>query len=578
MAIDFTNYDARSNLQRAVRDSYEHSADDRERRKALISIYRDRSINPLLANTSKRSRTLINTFQNYARGQQTVLAFNAPRWDVTARSGRAVNLAVRSKHLLNRMNDLLGMQSMMERWALDTVFGRAVAKVCVGIAPKGINVPYSPRAYRISPNYTILDPTASTLDECSFIADFYLVPLLEAINYQFYDPIERAALTEWNETGTQSMVPEGLDSDSFAEPMTRLIDVYLPSKGVIATWPCGNDQFYDLTREPLMVRQTQINPYEICDMTLVPDEVAEFALLDTLRPIHEWINDAFVKATEQMRDSKRNPVAQAGFEHDLDAVLNKPDGEGVFLENMKAIDLYTLPGPDPSVVQLGMLGLSLFSQFGGNLEVALGQSAGADTARQTQALLQQLGNVQGVIRMKFERFLSNIGKKLATLAFASESFALDIEVPVPGTSVSTNWGWAPPHLLPRTASIDDFNFSVVPYSTAFRSPEQKVSQTVQATQIATQLFTIASQGAPINLQAALTDLAEAFDLVTNLPAWWSGEAVKPSPEQQAANTYATTASQGPSERQISYQSSAGPGSGGAQAPAPQPGGLAGFSG
>lgn len=577
MAIDLRDPNARSRLTAVVRHAYEAANVSRNMRENLLNIYRDYDVlgqlSPSIAKskTSPKRRALVNYFQSFVRGRMTTLAAGAPRWMVKARTaaGRENSFDQRINEFLNRYTEVLGLAGTFRNCALDSSFGRAVIKVITSVAPKGVSSPYAPRAFRISPDNFFIDQATLSSDpnDATFMGDIYLVPLAEAKEFEGFDPLRREELSEYSNTASGSnRFPAQISTTSrelFAEPMARLVDVYFPTSGVIATWECQSDQFSEISsREPLQVIPTPINPYEIFDSISVANSLEEFAPLQLIQELHFLANDMLHKAAEQARASKRNPIGKRGSEEDMHTLMDSPDNEPVFVDEIEDIGLYTLPGADGSLISLMQVAGQLLSSSAGNLEVALGQSAGASTARQTQAILGQINQVQTLDRIGFETFMANVGKKLATLAFFDESFSLEVLVPIPGTTYFFNMDWAPPHLLPRVAEIDSYHFEVVPYSTSFRSPQDRLAQLNQASQILMQWMTAAAQGAPINLEAVIESLEEAFDLNGALRDWWSGE--KPSPPESAQGAYMSLA--GPSQGSVLQYESNSPIGGGASEP------------
>ncbi len=578
---------SRSSLHTAIRENWESALSERRNREQLIEVYESRSeswreiINDL--DSSIEDKPLVNNFVQFVRGHILTLAFALPRWRVKARDPAGRGFDKRIQVLLSRLSELLGLRNLMRQWALDSAFGRAIAKTIDGVAPKGIAVKGSdvavwPRTYRVPPPLFLYDRTAYSIFDSTFFGDLYLIPLREAKLYPGYSVEGRAVLSEWTETTDDSTIPKGTDTRHFVEPMVRLVDIYIPKEDKIYTWPCATDTFSEIAAmPPLAETPSIINPYSILQLTLVPEKPDDYALLETLLPLHLASNSLLKKALDQAKFSKRNPLAPRESEDDMDDVLNAPDNEGVLVESPDKMGLYTLPGPDPSVVSLGSMMLGLFGQFGGNLEVALGQSAGADTARQTQALIGQLQALQSVSRTEFEVFLADIGKKLATLAFESKSLELNIGVQVPGTRVVANVGWSPSSTLARVGRISDYIFEIVPYSTGFRTPEQYIAQLDTASNLVQKWMMASINGFPVNMKAIMASIAEAFDAIVDLPDWWSGEEAKPTPEQTADNVYQSMADNSPSRREITYQGQSR-GVGGNQAAAPPTGGFQGFTG
>ncbi len=549
-------------VKKAVQYSWTQSSPARERHNHLIRIYEDREdyLSSYIQDF-KACNAYVNLFAQYVRGLHISLAYNLPKWAVEARQAEGVGFDKRIKLLLQYYTPLLNLTELLRTWSMDCAFGDAIARVSTGIAPKGVKSPISPRVYRVPPNNFIKDWSAENLETCSFLGELYLVPLKDAQNNPMYDPYLRGTIQKYRfETDNTRSALYNSD-DAFAEEQCRLLDLYLPLTnlgGVILTFDCPNDTFGNINTHPLAITPTTINPYEVCQLMQRPDSVEELSRLLFLKELHLLANDSLSKAATQMRQSKRNPVGKLGDELDLAGLLDAPDGEAAFVADKSNIDLYTLPGPDNSVIGMGRMAQELFSEQGGNTEVALGISPGARTARQSQAMLNQVQSASAYDRMLFDRFVANIGKKLATLAFQSEIFEFNVKQRVPGTQYNYNVSWGPSNTLPRVGEVNDYSFNVVPYSTMYRSPQEKLAQLQQAAQGIMGWMSAAAQGAPVNMEYIMAEYSEAFDLLTCLPEWWSGE--KPTPIQQTQNTYQSMAAP-PQGSEVNYNGAGGGGSG-----------------
>ena len=571
MAIDFKNPEHRRKLQSAIKRSYEKGSGERERRADLKRIYEDR---PLLADLfldDKTKTAYLNLFSMFVRGVEINFAYRAPKFSVNARTVQGKGFDKRAQAFLEQYNCMLNMASLIERWAVDCAFGRAVAKVVTSIAPKGITSPTAPRCFRINPDWYIPDRSAAHPEEMTYACDIYFVDLEEARKHPHFNEVRRKTLEPWaTASGGTAFLGDNSDKDLFATDQVRLIDVYIPTTGKIGTWPCSSDAFSEIANEePLQELESSINPYKQCDLIFTPDSLAEISRLGQLRPLNMLANDLYTKVANQARHSKRNPLAKIGDEQEASALVDKPDNEVAFLNDTKAVDMFVFPGPDGSVMGMANDAASKFSDGAGNLAVGLGVSPGASTARQTQALIGQINQAQAVDRMKYERFLSEIAKGILSLAFKDESLQLSYAQKVGGFWM--NVGWGPPHMLPRVGEVDDYMVEVVPYSTAFRGPQERLGQLKQASDLVFSAMQQQALGAPINLEAVITDCAESFDLIPNLIEWYSGE--PPTPQDKAGQVYRSMA--GPSQgSEVSYNSNAGAGGRGEFGSVPLPAGLA----
>lgn len=569
MAIDLKNADHRAKLQKGIKRSFEKGACEREKRADLKRIYQDKPTLSDLYLNDKNKQAYLNLFALFVRGHCINLAYRAPRFSINARSVQGKGFDKQAQLFLDHYTCILNFASLVERWAVDSAFGRAVAKVCTSIAPKGIVSATAPRCFRLNPDLFIPDRSANHPDEMMYACDVYFVDLDEARAHEHFPKERREKLSPWTSYGSTAFMGDNADVNLFSQEQTRLIDVYIPTLGKLCTWECSSDSFSEIAAsEPLQELKTAINPYPQLNLEFTPDSLDEISRLGQLRPLNMLANDLYTKIANQARMSQRNPIAQVGDEDEMNALLSRPDSEPGFLNNTKAVDVFVLPGPDAQVAALANDAANKFSQNAGNLGTALGISPGAPTARQTQALIGQINEAGQVDQMKFERFLGEIGKCILTLAFEDEALQLSYAQKIPGTKIWGNAGWGKPYA--RVGEIDDYIVETIPYSTKFRGPQERLQQLNSASQMVFGVMQQAAMGAPLNIEAVIEDCAESFDLIPRLAEWWSG--AQPTPAEKAGQVYRSMA--GPSQgSDINYNSNAG-GGGGQEMAAPQQAGLA----
>lgn len=574
MGFKFTNPDHRSRLGKTIRLSWERGGCERNLRDDLLCIYKDKPkmIDILLDDDTRTA--YLHLFSDFIRGNEINLAYRAPRWAVNSRTVEGKGFDKKAGTFLEAYAGLLGFDRLLERWATDAAFGRAVAKTVTSLAPKGIYSESAPRCFRLNPDNYIPDRSAPANEECWYKADIYFAELEDAKKHEGFDAKRRSQLTAWTNNGkdSSSTSSDSGDSDLFATDQVRLIDVYIPSLGVIATWPCNSDSFSEIAAdEPLMTIPALTDPYTVLEFLTVPDSLEILSRLGQLRQLNMVANDNYGKAVNQAANSQRNPVAKLGEELDANSLLGKRDGEIAFMSDPNAVNIFNIPGPDPSILGMAAKAQQDFSSGAGNLAVAMGQSPGANTARQTQALIGQITQAQQVDRMKFERFVSEIGKKILTWAFFDETLSMNYAVRGMGSNYPRNESWGPKELMPRVGEIDDYTVEVVACSTAFRTPQDRVQQLVQASGIVSNFMAMKAQGYPVKLEPIMEDVAGAFDLVPNLGEWWSGQ--EPTPTEKTGQTYTSMA--GPSQgSDVNYNGVGNSGGSGQNDYAPSPGGLA----
>jgi hypothetical protein len=102
----------------------------------------------------------------------------------------------------------------------------------------------------------------------------------------------------------------------------------------------------------------------------------------------------------------------------------------------------------------------------------------------------------------------------------------------------------------------DYNYDVVPYSTAYRSPEERLQQLKEASAEIVGIMQAAASGMPLNIGLIIEQISEYRDL-PELIDWWTGQ--EPTLQESAA---ATTASQAPQGSDVNYHGVGNGGGGG----------------
>lgn len=561
--IDIFENGDMSKLSRAVEFAFTDQSGERERRNSLIRIYSDNSqqwYEEFFGDTWAGSDAqYLPLPQQYVRGHMLSLGYTKPKWDVRSvvPGSEAMAFAERQRLALNFYFSILDGTKLVRQWGLDTAFGDSVAKISVGPPPYGITAPVAPRVQRINPNGLIRDRSVDHIEDAVFIGDLYIVSYKDAIQdpeFLAFNPMATMAMRPYRiESDATRDIMTHRSADAYAEEVVRLLDLYIPARGQLITFEVPNDSFSNLAPSTILrVRDMTVNPYELCRLIIAPNGTYELARLHYLKQLNFLANDMVAKAASQARHSKRNPMGKMGDDVELRHTLDAPDNEAIFVTDPSAISTFELPGPDQSIFELGNWAAGMFGRQAGNLETSLGLNAGAATARQTQALLGQIQSASDYDRALFETFLSNVGQKLATLIFESDTLEFSMSVQVPGTQYTYPVYWGPKERLARVGDITDYQFETVAYSTAYRSPQEKLAQLTQASQGILQWMMAAAQGAPINLERVIDAYSRAYDLVPEIKEWWSGE--KPDPATATARTYQSVMPHQAGGAQVNYNS------------------------
>lgn len=540
--IDPLDQNSRDRLRIAVDKNFTMAEWARRNRRELVAQYHGQPLSEFeKAIYRPQNEPLFPLVQQAVSAHILSLAWRGPRFSVVSRILAGKQTAKGMQMFLNKYSAILDLPTTLRRLALDSAFGWAAAKVVIGPAPAGVNgSPVAPRCWRIDPTLLLYDSTASSFDEVLYIGDTYLMDLEEARNFQGFRADQRQFLQEY--TGfnrSTSLSDVSANTDRYASPMTRLVDIYLPHSGLLCTWPATMDQFGEISQEPLAIQKVAVNPYSVLSLMDSAGGLTEVATMSATRGLADLTNDLGLKTANQARQAKRNPAYKIGSEQDAAQLINAPDLKPIGVAELGNIGLYTIPGPDPNVIAVMQMALNLFKQFNGNVDLSLGNASVSGTARQEQILAERVSARENVSRQRYEQFVGEIGRKLATLAFSDEIAQIELQEPVPGMpGITLDYSTAS---VPRVGTVDDYSYDVVPYSTQYRSPEERIAQLQEATAEVMQILGAVAAGAPLNIQVILEQIAEYREL-PELIDWWTGQ--QPTPQESAQQTMSQMAPQG----------------------------------
>jgi len=462
-----------------------------------------------------------NLIQLGAQAHALQLAFGMPQYKFVAQGPELDDIATRLEHSINRYFHLLDATRLTRAWALDSYFGWAIACVEDGLLPPGVRAAtgmgYGPDVKRISQDDFFFDGHSTDIRDMGWLAHTFLTPLHLAQNFEGYDPIVRAKLSEWSYTNQDrnARAQAGVLGSKTAIPMTRLVSVYLPLYGCRAIWPANDAEFSGVRGMPLAVedwRGHYTGPYEIASMLDIPDNLFPVALSESTKRLHILFNALADITSNQALEAKYNPVFEVGSERDAQRLMNAKDRVFTPVSNIAKIGQWQVPGPDASQTQYMGATLQMFKEFSGNLDDTLGLGATAPTASQSQLIRQSTSVRSADRRQRFNRFLAMIATKLGHLFLHNQDLYVPARRVIPGTTFSVDTSWLPAAELPRPQNIDEFLINVVPYSAEYRDPATRIAQLNEATGQIFQAMQLAAQGVPVDLEAFVELQADYRDL------------------------------------------------------------------
>lgn len=475
-----------------------------------------------------------NLIQMGALSHTISVAFSRPKYKVVANTPDAIPTVDRLQAFLNRYTELLGLDEITEQVGLDSFFGFGIIKVAEGMlspaARMATGLSVGPSIWRISQDDFVWDGSATKWSDVSYMGDIFTVPLSEAQSFQpflEYNPEDTLALTEhtlqFNRTDS---ILHGNAAQTFYTPqaMVRLIELYFPHSGMIATWAANTTSFNEISGKPLWVRPYQghhSGPYSIVSHVKVPDNIIPAAVVDGTKEHHFLFNDLAETSAEAARSAKYNPIYEMGSNQDMDKLLHAKDRSPIGVSDITKISGWEMPGPRQDQTAYMHATLSMFKEFQGNLDDTLGLAPTSKTARQSQLIRSATTVRQAMLRRNMQKMMSAVGLKLGQLALTSPNLRLTIHHPT-ARGFSRNLSWAPVEDLPRVDNIDEFAVEVVPYSMEYQEPEARLQSIQEAVQAIALIQQLVQAGAPLDLaefvemQADYRDLPEIRRLYLDL--------------------------------------------------------------
>lgn len=528
MAVNPLNATHRIRLSRAVEESFRELQHYSRLRDITIKAYLGATplnTGPEWAKTTgwgrrgdskyRKSLPKGNLLQAAGLGLQVALAYGEPQFLFKARMPEHIGLAEKLTAGVNRMVTLLNAGDTARNVAADSYFGFGIFKVGIGRMPlsakatTGLTI--GPNIWRVSQNDFIYDIHASDWhNKMAYIGDWYTTPLDEA-QEMYPDHADRlAAMTDTERLDSRHVLPRSSNLAS-AEDEVRLIDLFFQDIGVVATWPLRGSSFGELANEPLMVREYNghwSGIYEILNHLYSPDELVPIAQAESVKSFHFLFNDLMDKTSEQALNAKINHVYRKGNDTDMQNLWTAKDRFPVsttLMSPTEAQQLFEIPGPSQSQTAFMSAMFNFFKEFTPTFD----EPARAPTATQGALERQTTNAIIGEARRKFNRSLQLVGYKMGHLLMKSNDMILSSSRPLhPGSKVSVDVSFLPSRDDPRVATVDDFDISVDPYSTKFRSPEERLQQLTAINREIIGVMQARASGAPINVEKVINTFAE----------------------------------------------------------------------
>lgn len=462
----------------------------------------------------ERSLPKGNLLQLAGIGHQIALAYGEPQWMATPRTPEHTAIAERMQPAINRMATLLNLGETYRNVAADSFFGYGVFKVGIGYLPlsaqQATGLQVGPCVWRVSQKDFIYDITAKNWESCQYQGDLYTMGVEDAVAL-YPEHADRLRSMVDHQYSLQAPTVTAREVRDYApQEEVQLLDVYFPAAKLVCTWPVRSNSFMDIAEEPIAVREWTghwSGLYEVLNHLYCPDEIVPVSQAESVKALHILFNDLLELTSNQAREAKYNPTYRAGSDQDMKRLWEADDRAPVSVTNPDNFGNFEIPGPTQSQTAYMMAMQQLFKQMNFNLDQRLGLAQTAETA--TQAQIQNAAGDQIISEMKRKalRSLQLVGYKLAHLILNDKSLSLPATRPVrPGSEIDVDVSWVP--LPPGSARVDDFDIAVDPFSTSFRTPQQRLATINQLMPVLLQVAQMQMQGMPVSFPNTLSIFAK----------------------------------------------------------------------
>lgn len=470
-----------------------------------------------------RYKTLVNLINQTARIYTVALAANNPRVKVETQF-------VDDEHWPFAQRFQVGLNKLISDMQLDATFRAIVldAFFCIGcgvvqmrdtdtrfhgILESEEDVwldPGEPWFNRVPRDHLILDMAVRELSKMRYCGHIYRADYEKVMDEPGYDKAAKQHLSPTSKNAiddadfAQEIATGGAVDDDELKPMLWLMDLWVVENKSVVTFAL------DVDAPPLIEREwpgSQGGPYKFLGLGLVPDNIIPVSPASNLKGLHDLANRNYRKM-ERQADSQRTVNAYApGGEEDAKRLRDAKDGEWVQVRNPKDINQIAIGGVDPGLQAFQMTVGEQFNVMAGNVRAmgGLGQQAG--TLGQEEIIQENVSRIEADMHLAVMKFADEVCTDLGYLMWHDNYMEIRASVQVPGSDIYVDSSWTPDY---RVGNFEDYGLDVIPYSTIFKTPQQKLNE----------LFAVIERIAPIwpmfQASGATLDAQELVDQMADL--------------------------------------------------------------
>lgn len=366
----------------------------------------------------------------------------------------------------------------------------------------------------------VLDMSAKSIRDTTFVAQRFTIPLAIARTNEAYDGVDKSGAlireklkpdepTDRNDDGSERTQSLGAGEEAHHEPFMPLVDLWeawLPLYRLVVTYSRQHPGI------PLRVVEwtgPENGPFHFLAFEDVPGNIMPLSPIASVKDLHDQINMIYRKLFEQARNQKKVLLVrddQVGQQiqsaNDL-GIVNLKSPKNDFAE-------VNFNGPDQPLMGLGLHLDPLADRASGMLSIIGGLDSNAETLGQEQIQAAGAGGKISAWQDKVYAFTKGIAKDLILYDTQNEL----LQIPVTMT-VARNGMEYPSVVTPakHAESFRDMNFDIVPYSMQDKTPESKASMLTQIVNLLAPLGVMPNVGELVDLFGQYTGMASELKRV-----------------------------------------------------------------
>lgn len=464
-------------------------------------------------------REIVNLTLQAVESYTLAMAANRPRALFSSPFPEAQPFAAHFQRNMDRYMRVLSLEKTFQEVVRDACMMIGISYVhhsdqlAINRDDPGSRYVGQPFISRIPLKRFVRDTEADSPEECQFMGHMFSLPFSQAIR----DPrFPRWARDEFRKRGPDTEPEE--DAAYRRGPAERIVDtlnfcnVYIPSRHEIRTY------WIDARFEPQLRRAVQRvkcrtlkSPYHFLNLGPVPDRFFPTSPALNLQLLNSLYNSLYRKLENQARRQKQLMLGATADAKDLQAVSDAEDGDGLGLQNPGGVDIKSFDGPNPQIWAMLQQTEENYSRAAGNLNARMGLGQSADTASQERMIGAMASRLEAYQQQRFVSFARENVRDLARLVY--EDPTLEIRGSHQIGMVSVEDSWRPGRELDsRSANFDDLLIDIEPYSMAYKSPAERVTEMdADFNMFAPTLALFSQQGMQLDLKTFVEERARLRD-------------------------------------------------------------------